>query len=105
MRLPDDDPARALFHKAMGHILGEMLEEDSTIRDTVRSSPYSDVLVREVHKILGISHDQQWVRSEKIRWKDIKAKYPLSYNSSAGKDSDKEASEEDVNHLFGRDRG
>lgn len=76
MRLPDDDPARALFHKAMGHILGEMLEEDSTIRDTVRSSPYSDVLVREVHKILGISHDQQWVRSEKISWKDIKEKSP-----------------------------
>ena len=35
----------------------------------------------------------------------LKARYPLSYNSSAGKDSDKEASEEDINHLFGRDRG
>lgn len=35
----------------------------------------------------------------------LKAKYPISYNSSEKDDSDNEASEEDVNHLFGRDRG
>lgn len=35
----------------------------------------------------------------------LKAKYPLSYNSSADREQDKEMSDEEANHLFGRDRG
>ena len=76
LRVADTDPARAMFHKAMGHILGEMLEEDSTIGDTVRSSPYSDVLVRAVHEKLKIPHDQKWVKTQKVSWKDVKAISP-----------------------------
>jgi len=70
LRVTDNDPVRAMFHKAMGHILGEMLEEDSTIGDTVRSSPYSDVLVRSVHEKLKIPHDQ------KVSWRDVKTISP-----------------------------
>jgi hypothetical protein len=76
LRITDNDPVRAMFHKAMGHILGEMLEEDSTIGDTVRSSPYSDVLVRAVHEKLKIAHDQKWKKTDKVSWKDVKASSP-----------------------------
>jgi hypothetical protein len=75
-RRSNNDPARKMFHKAISHVLHEILDEDSSISSTVRNSPYADLLIQHVHSELSIPDNVQWKPETKITWKDIKERSP-----------------------------
>ena len=96
---------RCCFIRSWG---GEGVTDDSEF-----AKYFPGVLKKIIHALE--THAEQLKNSSKDISRDgwdipkeidrLKAKYPISYNSSEKDDSDNEASEEDVNHLFGRDRG
>ena len=75
-RVAANDPAREALHTTMTSLLEDILDEDSTITSAVRSSPYADALVKEVHKELAIPHNIRWQEEQKITWADIKSRSP-----------------------------
>jgi hypothetical protein len=75
-RVAANDPAREALHTTMTSLLEDILDEDSTITSAVRRSPYSDALVKYVHKELAMPHDLQWQEEQKVTWADIKSRSP-----------------------------
>jgi hypothetical protein len=75
-RASEYDSFRNEMHEAVSHLLNKMLDEDSTAMDTIRSSPYSDQLVKHMHSGLAISHDLKWEKQPKIAWSDVKKMSP-----------------------------
>ena len=113
----EDKNGKWQFHSATNQLKNAIQEYrnsyDGTTDDSEFAKYFPGVLKKIIHALE--THAEQLKNSSKDISQDgwnipeeidrLKARYPLSYNSSAGKDSDKEASEEDINHLFGRDRG
>lgn len=74
--LAEQDAFRREMHEAVSHLLNKMLDEDSTAGESVRSSPYSDQLVKHMHKDLAMAHDLKWEKKPNIAWSAVKMMSP-----------------------------
>ena len=74
--LSEQDAFRREMHEAVSHLLNKMLDEDSTAGESVRSSPYSDQLVKHMHKDLAMAHDLKWEKQPNLAWSAVKMMSP-----------------------------
>ena len=66
------------FDKLLADMDG-VLSEASSAKDIIGSVPGANVVIQELHKELGLSHDQTFTQIPKIQWSETKSMRARSY--------------------------
>jgi hypothetical protein len=60
-------------HQLFAQLCENIVFEDSSTMDIIKQHPGGDAVIRSLHKIYGLAHDQGYVKTDKMSWSSFKA--------------------------------